>query len=284
MAEDLMPGKGTEEKVRVNRVLMIDEAVRSGGYPSVEELARKSEVAKRTIERDIEYLRDMYQAPIEYDYGKRGYYYSEPNFFVKSVLLTEGELFSIALFDRLLEQYRNTPIEAALRRIFAKIVKSMPERVTADTRFLSPRISVIADHQGHIDPKAFENIFTALKAMRTISFEYRPLQKTTYMGRTANPYHAICQRGNWYFIGYCHDKKEPRMFSFSRARNIVLTKKHFNIPSGFKPDEFFDKNMGVFASARTPYTVELLVDNEIGTFALERQWHDTQTVEQRKDG
>ena len=279
-----MPGKGAEEKVRVNRVLMIDEAIRSGVYPSIEELARKSEVTKRTIERDIEYLRDMYHAPIEYDYEKRGYYYSEPNFFIKSVILTEGELFSIALFDRLLEQYRNTPIEAALRRIFAKIAKSMPENVTVDTRLISPQISVILDHQGYIDPKVFENIFTALKTRRTITFEYRPLQKTTYMGRTVNPYHAICQRGNWYFIGHCHDRNEPRMFSFSRVKNIILTNKHFNIPSDFKPDEFFDKEMGVFASARTPYTVELLVDNEIGTFALERQWHDNQTVEQREDG
>ena len=63
MTEDLMPGNGTEEKVRVNRVLMIDEAIRSGAYPAIADLARKSEVTKRTIERDIEYLRDMYQAP-----------------------------------------------------------------------------------------------------------------------------------------------------------------------------------------------------------------------------
>jgi len=26
------------------------------------------------------------------------------------------------------------------------------------------------------------------------------------------------------------------------------------------------------------------IDNEIATFALERQWHDTQTVEQREGG
>ena len=279
-----MPGKGAEEKVRVNRVLMIDEAVRSGAYPTIEELASKSEVTKRTIERDIEYLRDMYQAPIEYSYEKRGYFYSEPNFFIKSVILTEGELFSIALFDRLLEQYQNTPIEAALRRIFAKIVKSMPERITVDTMLLSPQISVISDHQGYINPKAFENIFTALKTRRTIFFEYRPLQKKTYMARTVNPYHAICQRGNWYFIGYCHYKNEPRMFSFSRVRNVELTKKHFDIPKDFKSDDFFDKEMGVFASARTAYTVELLIANEIGTYALERQWHDTQKVEQREDG
>ena len=134
-----MPGNRAEEKVKVNRVLMIDEAIRSGSFPSIKQLASGCEVTRRTIERDIEYLRDMYQAPIEYDNVKRGYYYSEPNFFIKSVMLTEGELFSIALFDNLLEQFRNTPIEAALRRIFAKIVKSMPERVSVDTSLLIPQ-------------------------------------------------------------------------------------------------------------------------------------------------
>jgi predicted DNA-binding transcriptional regulator YafY len=284
MTEDWMPGNATEEKVRINRVLMIDEAIRSGVFPSVSKLASKAEVTKRTIERDIEYLRDMYEAPIEYDRQKHGYYYSEPNFFVKSVILTEGELFSIALLDRLLDQYRNTPLETVLRRVFKKIVQSMPEKVTVNSGILSPQISVISDHPGPIDQKVFEKIFTSLKTRQTVTFEYRPLQKTTYMARTVDPYHAICQRANWYFIGNCHDKKEPRMFSFSRARNVTLTKNRFEIPKGFKPEEYFDKEMGVYASSRTAYTVELLIADEIGTYALERQWHDTQKVEQREDG
>jgi predicted DNA-binding transcriptional regulator YafY len=284
MTEDLMPSRGLEEKVRINRILMLDEAIRSGSFPTVSKLARKAEVTNRTIERDIEYLRDMYQAPVEYDRHKRGYYYSEPNFFIKSVIMTEGELFSIALFDRVLEQYRSTPVETSLRRIFKKIVQSMPEKVTVNSGLLSPRISVISDHHGPIDPKVFEKVFTALKTRQTVTFEYRPLQKTTYMARTVDPYHAICQRANWYFIGYCHDKKEPRMFSFSRVKNVTLTKKCFDIPKSFKAEEYFDREMGVYASSRTAYAVELLIANEIGTFALERRWHDTQKVEQCKDG
>jgi predicted DNA-binding transcriptional regulator YafY len=74
------------------------------------------------------------------------------------------------------------------------------------------------------------------------------------------------------------------MFSFSRVRNVALTKKHFDIPKDFKHEDYFDKEMGVFASAKTAYTVELLITDEIGTYAIEHQWHDTQKVEQRKDG
>jgi predicted DNA-binding transcriptional regulator YafY len=263
---------------------LLDEAIRSGSFPSITKLARKAEVNERTIERDIEYLRDIYQAPIEYDRQKRGYYYSEPNFFVKSIILTEGELFSIALFDQLLEQYRNTPLEAALRQIFGKIVRSMPDNVTVDPSALSPQISVISEHQGAIDPDVFERIFSGLKTKQTVTLEYRPLQKTTYMNRTVDPYHAICQRGNWYFIGHCHDKNEPRMFSFSRIKNAALSGKHFLIPADFNAAAYFDKQMGVWASSRESCTVELLISNEIGTYAFERQWHETQEVTQREDG
>jgi proteasome accessory factor B len=112
-----MPFKTPEEKVRINRILMLDDAIRSGSYPNATILAQKADVNPRTILRDIEYLRIMYNAPIEYDYTRRGFYYTEPNFFIKSIVLTEGELFSVALFDQLLNQYRNTPLEAHLRAI-----------------------------------------------------------------------------------------------------------------------------------------------------------------------
>jgi predicted DNA-binding transcriptional regulator YafY len=284
LKENGMRAARAEEKVRASRVLMIDEAIRSGSFPSIEKLAKQAEVTKRTIERDIEYLRDIYQAPLEYDYGRKGYYYSETNFFIKSVAFTEGELFVIALFGRQMENYDNTPLGETLRGIFAKIIQSMPDKVTIDTSLFGSQVSFVSDHQSPIDTEVFQQIFTALKTSQTIHFDYRPLQKTTYMERTADPYHAICQRGNWYFIARCHDKNEARMFSFSRIRNLTLTGRKFTIPSGFRPEAYFDKEMGVFASARTAYTVELLINSEIGTFALERQWHNTQTVEQREDG
>jgi predicted DNA-binding transcriptional regulator YafY len=273
-----------EEKVRTNRLLFIDERIRSGTYPNASTLAKKAEVAPRTILRDIDYLRLFYNAPIAYNASHRGYYYTEPNFFVKSVLLTEGELFSIAIFDRLLEQYRHTPLEGNLREIFRKIVQSLPQKITVDSQFLTNRVSFIPDHEGIIDMKVFEVIFTALRTTATVSFEYRSLQKTVYTKRLMDPYHAICQRGNWYVIGYCHDRQEPRMFALSRIKNARTIDKTFRIPASFDPNEYFDKEMGVWASSRKPYTVEFVVDSEIGTYALDRQWHETQEVKENKDG
>ena len=279
-----MAGLNLEHKVRTNRLLMIDRLIREGTYPNTETLAAKVEVTARTIQRDIEYMRDMYGAPIEYNPARRGFYYSEPNFYLKSVPITEGELFSIALFDQLLDQYRNTPLEGDLRKVFGKIVQCLPDNVNVEASFLTSQMTFIPDHIGTIDIKIFRKIFTALKQKQSIRFDYRSLEQSEYSRRSADPYHAVCQRGNWYFIGFCHDRKEPRLFSFSRMRNVQPLKQTFEIPAGFKAELYFDKEMGVWASSRTPYTVELLIDKEIGTYALERQWHDTQTVEQLEDG
>jgi predicted DNA-binding transcriptional regulator YafY len=229
-------------------------------------------------------MRDMFNAPIEYSPSRRGYYYTEPNYYLKTVPLTEGELFSIALFDRMLEEYRNTPLEDSLRKIFLKIVKSLPENARADTGFLSTQMTFIPGHAGMIEAEAFAAVFTALRIRHTVDFDYRPLQKGTYMKRLVDPYHAVCQSGNWYIVGFCHDKQEPRMFSLSRIKNASLTKQGFTIPADFNPAAYFDRELDVWASARTPFTVELLIDNEIGAYALERQWHSGQEVKRREDG
>ncbi|WP_318675553.1 helix-turn-helix transcriptional regulator [Treponema sp.] len=265
-------------------MLQIDEEIRSGKFPNATSLSKKIEVSSRTIQRDIEYMRDMYNAPIEFDAYKNGYYYTEENFYIKSVPLSEGELFSVALFDQLLEQYRNTPLENDLRSVFKKIEMSLPNKITLDSSFLQNQITFIPDQMGTINPENFSKVFSALKNRHVLDFEYRPLQKTTWMTRRINPLHAVCQKGNWYVMGFCHDKKDIRVFNFSRMQNVTESKEEFDIPEDFNPDKYFDKEIGIWLSATKKYTVELLISAEIGTFALERSWNKNQKIEQREDG
>ena len=271
-------------KVQRYRLLQIDEEIRSGKFPNATSLSKKIEVSSRTIQRDIEYMRDMYNAPIEFDTYKNGYYYTEENFYIKSVPLSEGELFSVALFDQLLEQYRNTPLENDLRSVFKKIEMSLPNKITLDSSFLQNQTTFIPDQMGTINPENFSKVFSALKNRHVLDFEYRPLQKTTWMTRRINPLHTVCQKGNWYVMGFCHDKKDIRVFNFSRMQNVTESKEEFDIPEDFNPDKYFDKEIGIWLSATKKYTVELLISAEIGTFALERSWNKNQKIEQREDG
>ena len=276
-----------ERQIKINnwRIVKIDELLQSGRWYTAKEIAKSIEdgsYSSRTIQRDIEYMRDTLNAPIESD--SRGYHYTEKNFFIKSIPLTEGEALSVAILNPLLEQYRNTPLENQLRSVFQKITNCLPNRITVDTSFLNPRITFIPDRIENIKPELFTTIFEAIKKGVSISFDYRPLQKPSFMERTIDPYHAVCQRGNWYVIGKCHDKGDVRIFSFGRMKNAVMTSKKFSIPKDFKTSDYFDSEMGVWLSDKTPLEVELLFDKEIATYATNRIWHSDQTLEEREDG
>ncbi|GHV89332.1 hypothetical protein AGMMS50267_16920 [Spirochaetia bacterium] len=99
--------------------------------------------------------------------------------------------------------------------------------------------------------------------------------------KTVDPY-AIYPDDNSYFIGYWHEKKEVLAFSFSEIKELELKLDHFTIPSDFNAEVYFDRHMHEFTSSFTSYTVELLLDKEVGGCA--RQWSRTEVVKECSDG
>lgn len=60
------------------RIVEFDRLVRNRTYPNRVTFSVNYEVSERTVARDIEFIRDRLQAPLEYDTERRGYHYSEP--------------------------------------------------------------------------------------------------------------------------------------------------------------------------------------------------------------
>ena len=147
-----------EKIVLLHRISQIDDIIRRGTYPSASQIAKEVGVSLRTINRDLDVIRDYYYAPLEYDQTKRGWYYKDPNFFIKYIQFEEGELFSLALFDTLLLQYKNTPLEKKLSSIFEKIRQSLPSTVTIDSRFLDGSLTYIPDALAPIDKSEISSV------------------------------------------------------------------------------------------------------------------------------
>ena len=54
-------------RAAMERMLHIHKLLKNAEYPNSPKLAREFEVVKRTVKRDIEFMRDRHGAPIEYD-------------------------------------------------------------------------------------------------------------------------------------------------------------------------------------------------------------------------
>jgi proteasome accessory factor B len=55
----------------MERRLRIHERLAAGEYPNCSGLAREFEVSHKTVARDVEYMRDHFDLPIEYDLATR---------------------------------------------------------------------------------------------------------------------------------------------------------------------------------------------------------------------
>ena len=73
-------------KTQAEPLLALDHLLRNNKYPNGSTFAAKWKVLTKTIQRDIEFLKDRMGAPIEYDALKRGFYYTGPTFMLPALL------------------------------------------------------------------------------------------------------------------------------------------------------------------------------------------------------
>jgi predicted DNA-binding transcriptional regulator YafY len=97
-------------KPQFKRLLFIDRKLREGKYPNCITLAREWEVSGKTIQRDLDYMRDELSVPVAYDPLRHGYYYSEPSFSLPAMNISESDLFTICVVRTLRRQSRNAGV------------------------------------------------------------------------------------------------------------------------------------------------------------------------------
>ena len=81
--------------------------------PNATTLARQLEVSTKSIHRDLEFMRDRLELPIEYDGSRFGYFYTEAVKAFPTLQITEGEIFALVVAEKALQQYRGTSFETA---------------------------------------------------------------------------------------------------------------------------------------------------------------------------
>ena len=270
----------------LNYLMKIDQAIRNGEYPNANKLNKMlgTKFSRSTFGRYIRTLRDDYGAPVEFDFQKNGYYYTDNTFFIQQVMLKEGELLTLSTILPLLEQYKNTPLEQSYRNLMSKLIAMLPENITVDSAFINNEVHFISDPITTLEKGVFENVLKATKLHKTLEMEYKTAANKDYETRLFDPYHMICQKGSWYVLGYSHHAKDIRLYAMPRIRNCKITKDKFSIPKDFKLSNHIDVQMGAWGNSGEKYKVEIEFVKGLKTYVMERTWHKGQTIRENKDG
>jgi proteasome accessory factor C len=86
-------------------------------------------------------------------------------------------------------------------------------------------------------------IETAISRRKTTEFSYYSLQRDEVSDRKVNPYHLVFREGQFYLIGYSHERDGVRVFRLSRIRGKVsyATKAEHDFQA---PDDFDRRDYG----------------------------------------
>src|SRR5690606_35612537 len=129
-----------DARLPMMRMMILHRAMLDRKYPNCRKLAEQLEVSSKTIQRDIEYMRDVLSLPIEYDAIGRGFYYNGEDHEFPTVQVTEGEMAALFIARHVLEQYEGAALVKTLSQAFSKITEPLKDYVSFQWEDLSEHI------------------------------------------------------------------------------------------------------------------------------------------------
>ena len=266
-------------------MLQIHEELQSLNPTNCKRLAQKLEVSPRTVQRDIDFMRDQLGLPIEYEPAQHVFRYTREVVQFPTMKISEGELVALSVARQALTQYHGTPFEKPLRDAFEKLTAGLRDQIQfAWGSNLSESISFRAVGQSVGDLSIFEIASEGVLRREELAFAYRKLGSDREEKRCVQPLHLACIDNQWYLFGFDLDRSgNVRTFALTRMRELRNTGRTFSRPKHFSLDEHLADSFGVFSSS-APAGVRLRFDAFAGRLICERTWHASQTIETRADG
>ena len=263
-------------------VQMVREGTVTGHLPNSTDFMEEFEVSRRTVARDLDFLRDEERAPLAYDDARHGFRLTDDTYTLPPVRISRKEAFSFALARKLLAHYEDTPLHLDMRSVLDKIAKSLAGDITIEPDWLNEHVGVLPEDRVRIDPQVWAQLAGCVERREVIRATYQ-----TFDGRVSeyelHPYHLLAYHGNWYALALNTAKARVETFALSRFRRIEAMGQAFTRPAEFSPETCARHAFGIVGGEK-PIKVRLLFEPKLAVYITERQWHPSQEFRARADG
>lgn len=279
--------KGRKSTLRarpaLERIMRIHQSVLSGERPTASGLARELEVDRRTVTRDITFMRDRWNLPLEYSVLQGGFIYTGPVDALPGAVITEGELFSVLIAEKALQQYRGTVFERRLKSAFDKMSEMMPESVTLNLDDWSQSVTFRSSSIPNQDIETFDILARGVTQQRQIEILYRKPRVKKPEKRIVDPHHLACIDGEWYLFAFDHKQCDIRIFKPTRMEDISMTGESFERCKAFSLDRHLRGAFGVFTGDKI-FDIVIRFSPDVADYIREKEWHQSQRLKELNNG
>lgn len=282
-------------KSAFQRYRIIDRCIRNTAkqFPSKEDLRQACEeelfgtdakhICDSTIEKDLRYMRVEHDAPILYSRLNKGYYYSDENYALDQMPLSEADVDAIKVAANILSQFKNTSLfsqfEVAIDKIVNRVTISKDVQDVAIDKFVQFETAQSIDGNEHL-----EKVLEAIKANSVVQFSYQSFQSNVSKIRRIHPYLLKEYRNRWYLIGKSEIKDKVLTFGLDRVSDLEVLSQKFKRATDFSADLFFKHAIGITTSDKLPVNLKIETNEVLSKYLLSQPLHHSQVFEGEKDG
>jgi proteasome accessory factor BC len=179
---------------------------------------------------------------LKVDKPSEGYYeaenYSLPpeNFYLRAIEFSDSELGALRTALSLLDG--EFAYAEPLRLALQQLSWGKPSPLAAPEH-RSVALALTAAPGGHELSQRLAKVETAIFRRKTIVFDYYTMGRDAEERRKVDPYHLLFRGGQFYLIGYSHERDAVRVFRLSRIRGKVgyssKAEHDFSRPEDFDP-------------------------------------------------
>ena len=283
MKKKVLPASGGHSRPPLERMHRLHDLLSSEQPVNCQQLGKDFEVSYKTIQRDLDFMRDRLALPIEYDAARYTFRYTEKVKAFPLLQVSEGEILALFVAQKVLAQYRGTPFEKTLGSAFQKLTGALKETVSFDLGEWGSDYSFRVTGASAADLEVFRLLARAIVQRQEIFFSYQPLRASAPETRHVHPYHLANIDNAWYLLAHDPQRGQIRTFALPRIRSPKATGKTFDRPRGFSAEKELKGGFGVFAGTGK-YAVRIRFDSFAARLVRERDWHPTQKIREIKGG
>lgn len=272
---------------RTERFYKIEMLIRNRQRVSFQELRDELEVSPATLKRDLQYLRERMNAPIEYDREHNGYrfgtgWHGEAHE-LPGVWFSEKELHALLTMHQLLAGLDDSGILTRhLQPLFDKL-SGMLGATEAEARELMKRVKLINTARRRVPSRWFETIGSALVQRQRLALRYRKRSDRSVSERIVSPQRLVHYRNTWYLDAWCHDNEAFRRFALDaieEARPLPQRARQVSIK---QLEAQLDQGYGIFAGERVQWAT-LRFSPDAAQWVAAEEWHPSQRAQWEPDG
>jgi predicted DNA-binding transcriptional regulator YafY len=164
------------------------------------------------------------------------------NFHLPAIEFTDKELAALQTALSLLDG--EFAYAEPLRLALQQITWGRPSPLRAPEQ-RSVALGITASAGGHELSARLAKVETAIFRSKTIVFDYYTMERDEVSTRRVDPYHLLFQGGQFYLLGYAHEREAIRVFRLTRIRGKVsyATKAEhdFHRPAEFDPRAYANR-------------------------------------------